>query len=137
MNVLGLLGAGPWVMGYERVPGGVRVEVAGDAPCLCFDFVGLGGEATLGYLVLGSDGASLGAGVGTTVDFPAWAGARRVLFYSLEGDADWAGLSEVSARERDGASPGAGVGRRRGSAGSMRSGGGIGRRRRGRGRRRC
>ena len=107
----GIVGAGPWVMGCERVPGGVRVEVAGDAPCLCFDFVGLGGEAALGYLVLGADGASLGAGVGTTVDFPAWAGARRVLFYSLEGDADWAGLSEVSARERDGASPGAGVGR--------------------------
>ena len=41
---------------------------------------------------------TLGAGVGRSVPFPLWEGAREVTFYSLSGEEDWAEVSSVSAR---------------------------------------
>ena len=38
----GIVAEGDWVGVCGRVPGGVAVTVTGDAPCLTFDFVGLG-----------------------------------------------------------------------------------------------
>lgn len=96
----GIVAEGVWVGECERVPGGVAVTVTGDAPCLTFDFAGIGADVALGYVVMGADGETLGAGVGRSVPFPLWEGAREVTFYSLSGEEDWAEVSSVSARER-------------------------------------
>lgn len=98
-NPPAVMTSGPWVEDCERVENGVRVELAGEAPDLWFDFVGLPEGAEVGFMALGADGAALGSGLGPWVPLSQWEGVKAVSFYALSDGEGWGEVSVVRTRE--------------------------------------
>ena len=100
-NPPAVMTSGPWVEDCERVENGVRVELAGEAPDLWFDFVGLPEGVSVGFVALGAEDTPIASGLGPWVPLSRWEGVEAVSFYALSEGEGWDEVSAVKTRETD------------------------------------
>lgn len=105
-NPPAVMTSGPWVEDCERVENGVRVELAGEAPDLWFDFVGLPEGVSVGFVALGAEDTPIASGLGPWVPLSRWEGVEAVSFYVLSEGEGWDEVSAVKTRETDAAEAG-------------------------------